>query len=454
MSSLTLVHRNQRGKNLRELRISAPISTETDEVLPTLRSPVAPVVILRAKYDFHAQESGEICVRSNELLMLLERRGGGWIYVQCLDRSAKGLIPSLYTEIVVNDAHKPVTIDWFSEAQLEPADGKCVDRVIVSLVLLSTSHRLCYRVEAVLKCDRIVTCYKVYEDFQVLQVAANNDFSEERQFHIPAQLVSHVSPVKCTDTAKKQIVSVALGLNGFLQNLCRFLALRSCTLLVDFLLNDHRNLISDRAPVVVDLLDKSLDIFVPGPRLQSFSTTVPLPPMLRPTYKHCVSLPKESYVVKEANRKYLTYLCSSDSAKKENVSRGLKTNSIASILSLIESYDIESWDVYDQPARLGAPQNCADLHSLPQGQNINAPCAPLEHLLSSSYSTTTASTLCSKRSSSTVNSAGEEGPVTQPLDHLSILAHVPAAVKDAEDLDLGPLQPRMHRKFIQAVNSA
>lgn len=472
MSSLASAHKYHKGsKNLRKLLISAPISPLANESnsYPSLRSPLTgPVVILKVKFDFEGQGSPELSVKKNELCMPIERRTDGWLHVQCLDRNAKGLIPSLYAEIVVNDPRNPIAMDWFSGTiEISKNEEQHVDRVIVSQVLLNETHRLCYRVEAVLKCDRIIKCCKVYEDFEDLVRLVNKQYSSIKQFTIPAQLVSHVSPIKCSETTKKDITTVALGLNIFIQELKRFLMTKDCTLLVNFLLNDDfnvkvgslRNFAS--APVIVDLLAQPTGGLLPIQRCHSFSPTAPLPQVIRPDYKRCTSAPREDAIYSRSNHKYLTYLMASKSEKqfRTNESGISRSDSDTSLLSLIESYDVTSWDVYDQ--RDGVPgvnsedlQKCRKLHDSSETGKHGMLYAHLDLPQISSCSSFSKSVLRSVSSSSTAETSRIE-PSTPPLKHgsLSLLVLPGPHAFEEKDFDLSPLQPRMHQEFLQSVTA-
>lgn len=472
MSAVSLVAKSHKGiKNPRKLLISAPITTEAkDAIVPTLRSPLAgPVVILKVRFDFEGQGSPELSVKKNELIMPIERRSDGWLYVQCLDRNAKGLIPSLYAEIVVNDPRNPITMDWYSGVVEGSKNEELrVDRVIVSQVLLNETHRLCYRVEAVLKCDRIIKCCKVYEDFEDLAKLVNKQFSSIKQFRIPAQLVSHVSPIKCSESTKKDIMTVALGLNMFIQELKRFLMTRNCMHLVNFLLSDDVNVkvgnlkIVTSAPIVVDLLAQSSGGLLPIQRCHSFSPTAPLPPVIQPTYKRCTSAPKEDYLYSKTNSKYLTYLRASRQ-EKQDLQGGAdikKSESDASLLSLIESYDVTSWDVYDQhdnaSERMSEDlQKSRKLHDARESGKYDHLCARLEILQTRSSSSFSKSGFRSVSSSSTAETSRLE-PSTPPLEHesLSVLLLSGPLADEEKDYDLSPLQPRMHQEFLQSVGES
>lgn len=474
MTSLILGHRHSKESkfsgNSRKLLISAPISRASCEAIsPTLRSPLAgPVVVLKAKYTFESQGSPEISVKKNELLMPIEKREDGWIYVQCLDRDAKGLIPCLYAEIVVNDPKKPVTMAWFSESKAtSPKINERVDRIIISQVTLTESHRLCYKVEAVLGSDRVVKCCKLYEDFENLVSLINNRFSPKEKFLVPAQLVSHVSPIKCSDSIKMDILTVAQNLNFLLQDLKKFLATKECLLLVDFLLEDesflkagasrHRNTMP--APIIVDLLNKSAAGQLSVQRSQSFCPTAPLSPTKGSNRKRCASSSKENLIsYKSSNMEYLMYLRHMQTSPSKNTTSTVcKSESITSLLSLIESYDVTSWDVYDDCSytkNSAHPQNVGlHLESKDCKHSAYAPlCAePTAHILLSSGKDAHMSDTTTSSRESSLSQLFE--PVTPPLEHQSLSSikipdHMPQIEKE---YDLSPLQPQMHREFLGKV---
>lgn len=459
MSSLTLGHKRNKSlkssKTLHKLLISAPISdSQCSPISPTVRSPLAgPVVILRARFDFEAQAIPEISVRSQELFMPIERRDDGWIHVQLLDRNAKGLIPSLYAEIVVNDPNNPVTMDWYSGAMEGNIINKYrIDRTIVSQVLLNETHRLCYKVEAVIESDRIIKCCKIYEDFNDLLNLVNKKFGSIKQFSIPAQLVSHVSPIKCSETTKRDIMTVALGLKSFILDLTRFLTLRDNLLLADFLLKDTTNLrlksskTLSTAPLILDLLNQNLGGLLPIQRSQSFSPTAPLPLGSRPITKRCASSPKESDSYKSTNIKYLAYLASIQQNRTEKFIASVpQSESITSILSLIESYDVSSWDVYDEGSQ---SSGIGRLHGEDRPNDLSAHhnFHPL-HSLSSGTEMKSGNSLWSE-----VSEPNSAEPITPPLGHQSLASLVLPIQENgtAQDFDFSPLKPQMHQEFLKS----
>lgn len=465
MTSLVQGHRHSKDlRNPRKLLISAPISTSLCEpISPTIKSPLAgPVVILKAKYTFESQGSPEISVKKNELLMPIEKREDGWIHVQCLNRNAKGLIPCLYAEIVVNDPRKPVTMAYFSEQKavsLKPNER--IDRIIISQVLLTESHRLCYKVEAVLESDRVIKCLKLYEDFEDMVTLVNNRFFPSKEFFLPTQLVSHVSPIKCSDTIKKDILIVAQGLNTLIQDINRFLVSKDCLLLVDFIhkgesylkagASRQRNTLP--APIIVDLLNISAAGQLPIPRSLSFCPTAPLIPTSGVNRKRCASQ-KENQSYRSSNMKYLTYLNNpKPSPTKENTSSICKSDSITSILSLIESYDVTSWDVYDD---CSYSKNLEDLQESDLQLHLNQRKQTENSSLCADHSADTCSSseISASISNTTVSSRESKlsqtiEPVTPPLKHHLLSAiiipnHLPLSEKE---YDLSPLQPQMHREF-------
>lgn len=421
------------------------------------------MVILKAKYTFESQGSPEISVQKNELLMPIEKRQDGWIYVQCLNRNAKGLIPCLYAEIVVNDPKKPVTMAWFSETNtISPKVNERVDRIIISQVVLTECHRLCYKVEAVLKSDRVVKCCKLYHEFEDLVSAVNNRFFPSKEFVLPAQLVSHVSPVKCSDAIKKDILNVAQSLNILIQDINRYLISRDCLLLVEFILKgeSHLKLGSSKqrdtmpAPIVINLLNNSAAGQLPMQRSQSFCPTAPLESTTGVNKKRCASSQKENPSYRSSNMKYLTYLNNTQpSPSKKTGSSICKSDSITSLLSLIESYDVTSWDVYD---------GCSNSNSLSGLQNIGLHAhqsyckqteySPLyvERTASTSLSSETDNSITDTTASSRESNLSQTiEPFTPPLEHQSLSSiiipdHLPHAEKE---YDLSPLQPQMHREF-------
>lgn len=472
MSSFILAQRNKSSKALKKILISAPISASvSDSISLTLRSPtICPVVIFKVKYDFVAQGNQEISVHKNELLMPTKKRDDGRIHVQCLDRNAKGLVPCLYVEIVVNDPKKPITMDWFNGAgdsnTIQLTKEQLVERVIISQVLLNESHRLCYKVEAVLESNRIIKCCKGYEDFEEFLVTVNERYTLPKQFQIPAQLVSYVSPTTCSETTKKDIMTVAVGLNVLIQELKRFLASRNSLLLFEFLSSSESNLkvgtarqSAPLASIVLDLLDRPPTGLLPTEQSRSFSPTAPLPIQVDENRSSTSSL-SVGLSYRSSNYKYLTYLRSSRMDKpkpKENERQLSRPDSIASLLSLIESYDVSSWDVYDEsrsevlsatPEREFLHMDLCQTHQITNRFLCTGAAGTQTQSSSTSLSRSVSETMLSSRTSET---SQVFEPITPPLEHHSLSSLVlpaPGTFMD-HDFDLSPLQPQMHQEFVE-----
>lgn len=465
MSSILGKRSLKTSKKSRDFTISAPFHFDSlEQISPTQRSPLAgPVVVLKVKYDFEAQESPEISVNKNELLVPIERRDDGWINVKCLDRHGKGLIPCLYVEIIVNDPVSPITMDWFSAPVL--VEKLPVDRVIISQVSCDVSHKLWYRVEAVLGSDKVLKCFKSYKDFEDLVTLANKEYSSIKVFTIPPQLASHVSASKCSDTTKRDISIVAVGLNAFIQDLKRFLLKRDSTILLDFICNAKafsedgtgRPDISTTS-IIVDLLNpKALDLLpLHKSHSHSFSPTAPLPPTFMGKSASQGHFSHLAY--KNTNLKYLTYLQNMElSHSKTHKSDVSKSDSVTSLLSLIESYDVSSWDVYDQyPKGLALPQTSnADLidkedYEKKSGyRSLNLELDPLISTVSISDSNGSSTASNYRNSDLTKNTE----PFTPSLTGQSILSFILPSPIDfsTADYDLSPLQPRMHIEFLSSM---
>lgn len=382
---------NKSSRNLKKLLISSPlllspVNSPTLPLLPFSSYSDTPVVVLRAKYNFCAQNITEVSIRANDYFKLLDRLGNGWLLVQCIDRNETGLVPALYVEIAVNDSKRPISIEWLT--RVKSPKSPVIDEirsVSVSTVLIDRDNQIWYRLDIRMSSGAFKYIAKYYHDFQDLHGCLAEEL--HKSVKLPSLVKSLDSSFKpiANKIHMKELVAQCKDLDKYLNLLLTLDNVRKSESLVDFInapTSNHFEVPHDHtvsSDVINDNLHpQSLNVTtaVNPLRKLSFSPTAPLPPVVgvpSTVSKHASSMKPFSY----SNTKYLSYLNqsasqpssptiplesatgfpASKSPQKSTISESRSCQTLSSFTSLFASYDISSEDLMMSPDRTGRAES-------------------------------------------------------------------------------------------------
>lgn len=378
---------NKSSRNLKKLLISSPllcspVNSPTPSLFPFSSHSDNPVVVLRAKYNFRAQNITEVSIRANDYFKLLDRLGNGWLLVQCIDRNETGLVPALYVEIAVNDAKRPISIEWLTKVKSpKSAIFDEIKSISVSTVLIDIANQTWYRLDIRMRSGAFKYIAKYYHDFYDLHGCLAKEL--HKSVKLPSQLESLDTSFKpiSNKSHMKELVAQCKDLDTYLNVLLTIDNVRESESFVDFInaptskqLEVPYHLTLSSAAINDNLHPQSLNVTKAVNPLHtlSFSPTAPLPPMVEApstVSKHASSMKPFSY----SNTKYLSYLNQSasqpssptiplesttgfplsKSPQKSTISESRSCQTLSSFSSLFASYDTTSEDIMMSPHRTG-----------------------------------------------------------------------------------------------------
>lgn len=391
-SSVFTSKQHKLPRNLKKLLISSPmphspLNSPTSSGSPIFGKSVFPVVVLRAKYDFSAQNLAEISIRGNDYFKLLDRPGNGWLMVQCIDRNDTGLVPALYVEIAINDPKRPVSIEWLTRVKspkLPIMDE--IKSISVSTVLLDSNNQTWYRLEIQMFSGVVKHVAKYFQEFQHLHLCLVEELQVSEKLPSPPRPLRTSSKPEPASWVKqheknhmKQLVTHCEELDRYMNTLLAMDDVLLSEPMVDFVVAStskwyevpsHRVVAGDI--INESLLPQSFNVTAAVNELRklSFSPTAPLPPVLNlPSSLSTSSMKPFSY----SNTKYLSYLNQSASApcspvirqhptrenqpsrspQKSTISESRSSQTLCSFGSLFASYDTSSEESPISPLRDG-----------------------------------------------------------------------------------------------------
>lgn len=482
------------SRNLKKLLISSPLllsplNSPTTPQVSSFRPSSVPVVVLRSKYNFCAQNATEVSIRANDYFKLLDRPGNGWLMVQCIDRNETGLIPALYVEIAVNDAKTPVSVEWLTQVKTpRSAILDEIKSIKVSSVLLDAGSHAWYRLDIRMCSGSVKYVAKYYQDFYLLHVCLLEEFyksvklpSLPKPLRTPGKAVPATWVNPSDKSHMKDLVTQCEELDKYMNLLLKVQDLLQCDTLLDFV-NGHTNKCYEvpkkKNQPSEDTINNNLyphsqniiSILNPQRKL-SFSPTAPLPPVQMPA----TSLPKSTSTMKlinYSNTKYLSYLNQSVSQPtsptlplestmtsptktptgKCNITESKSCQTLSSFTSLFASYDISTEeDASLSPSRAGpgaatSPQRRHDVFFRSTESSNTEGSFDLVMSTTHHFSNSTDSMLSN---GSYVKGAGSE-PRT-PTMNLNCFGPVDGITDNeyGEEPDyFRPLEPKMHKEMV------